>query len=59
MQEYKIPTAEFKTFVKDEYSAAAEYLNKVELPIVLKASGLAAGKGVIIVHNYETLWTFS
>jgi phosphoribosylamine--glycine ligase len=53
MQEYKIPTAQFKTFNKDEYETAKEYLNNSKYPVVIKASGLAAGKGVIIAQSKE------
>ncbi len=52
MQQYNVPTANFKSFQKEEYQTAIEYLKKSKFPIVLKASGLAAGKGVIIAHNF-------
>ena len=51
MRKYHMPTAPFKTF-----SAAAEaigFCKTVEFPIVIKADGMAAGKGVIIVKNYD------
>jgi phosphoribosylamine---glycine ligase len=51
MNEYNVPTAKFKSFSKTEYQLALEYLNDGEFPIVLKASGLAAGKGVIIAND--------
>ena len=50
-KKYNIPTAEFETF-KDE-SSALKYLQKQVFPIVIKADGLAAGKGVIIAENYK------
>ncbi|MBN2830521.1 MAG: phosphoribosylamine--glycine ligase [Candidatus Cloacimonetes bacterium] len=49
MQKYKIPTAAFKTFT--DYEKAEKYLASCTFPQVIKADGLAAGKGVIIVHN--------
>ena len=46
MQRHNIPTARFATFT--EYREALKYLLSVDYPIVIKASGLAAGKGVIL-----------
>jgi len=46
---YDIPTAEYRRF--DEPDAAKEYIHLVGAPIVVKADGLAAGKGVIICRN--------
>ncbi len=46
-----IPTAGAKTFTASSIEAGLEYLNTRKLPIVLKADGLAAGKGVIISHD--------
>lgn len=51
MKDYNIPTAAFKTFSNKEYNEAIEYLENGKFPIVLKASGLAAGKGVIIAND--------
>ncbi len=51
MQEHGIPTARFEVF--SEYELAKEYLGGHELPVVLKTSGLAAGKGVVICHEPE------
>ena len=48
---YKIPTAEYKSFT--EVEPALEYLKVHPAPIVIKASGLAAGKGVIIAKTDE------
>lgn len=53
MEEYNVPTAAFKSFAKENYEEALNYLKNGNLPIVLKASGLAAGKGVIIASNYD------
>lgn len=46
MARWGIPTARFATF--SDYDAAAAYLDATDYPVVIKASGLAAGKGVII-----------
>ncbi|NUN08500.1 MAG: phosphoribosylamine--glycine ligase [Ignavibacteriaceae bacterium] len=51
MLSYKIPTASFRTFTADQHSAALEFCNKIGYPSVIKASGLAAGKGVVIANN--------
>jgi phosphoribosylamine--glycine ligase len=51
MLRHGIPTAGAKTFSASTLNAGLEYLNSRRLPIVLKADGLAAGKGVIISHN--------
>jgi phosphoribosylamine--glycine ligase len=48
MDKYSIPTAKYKTFTIDEIKQAKEYLKIIKPPYVLKADGLAAGKGVII-----------
>ncbi len=51
MKKYNIPTAEYNTFT--ELQAALDYLENVSLPIVIKADGLALGKGVIIAETKE------
>lgn len=48
-----IPTADSRTFTKETLSEAKDYLKTVKMPIVLKADGLAAGKGVIICKNLK------
>lgn len=48
MKKYKIPTAEYRTFTKETYADAVEFLKTLSPPYVLKADGLAAGKGVVI-----------
>jgi phosphoribosylamine--glycine ligase len=53
MQKYGIPTAQYKTFTAPELTEALAYVAKQPLPIVLKADGLAAGKGVIIAQSHE------
>ncbi len=51
MKKYKIPTAAYETFT--DADAANAYLETAKLPIVLKADGLALGKGVLICHTRE------
>lgn len=51
MQRHNIPSGAYKTF--SEYEPAAEYVRSMEPPLVVKASGLAAGKGVIICQSRE------
>ncbi len=51
MKKYGIPTAEYETF--DNPQKALEYLETAKLPIVLKADGLALGKGVLICNTLE------
>lgn len=51
MRRHGIPTAAYCEFVGDSYDAGIDYLRGHSLPIVLKADGLAGGKGVIIAHN--------
>ena len=46
-----IPTAEYKVFT--ELEPAREYIMSHKLPVVIKADGLAAGKGVIIAHTHD------
>ena len=48
MQRHSIPTADHRTFRKDQLSEAIEHLNEIHKPYVLKADGLAGGKGVVI-----------
>lgn len=51
MKKYGIPTAKYEVFESAE--AALEYVKEVELPTVIKADGLALGKGVIIAAERE------
>ena len=51
MKTYGIKTAEYVTF--DSYADAKEYLQNKTFPIVIKASGLAGGKGVVIAEDLE------
>ena len=48
---YSIPTAAYSNF--DNFEDAVKYLKKQSLPIVVKANGLAAGKGVTVADNFE------
>ena len=51
MKKYSIPTAEFEVF--SNLDAALKYLETAPIPTVIKADGLALGKGVIICHTRE------
>ncbi len=51
LQRYHIPTAAFKVF--DNLTEAIGFCKSLEYPTVIKIDGLAAGKGVMIVHNFE------
>ncbi len=51
MKKYNIPTAAYETF--DDYEKAVAYLEQAKFPIVLKADGLALGKGVLICQDLE------
>lgn len=51
LDKYKIPTAEFSVF--SDYEDAKNFIKKSPMPIVVKADGLAAGKGVIICQTRE------
>ena len=51
MRKYDIPTAKYETFT--DKKSALDYLNKVGAPIVVKYSGLAAGKGVTVCETLE------
>ncbi|TDB58109.1 phosphoribosylamine--glycine ligase [Arundinibacter roseus] len=53
MQTYGIPTASYGTFTAETLDEGLAYLDAHPLPIVLKADGLAAGKGVIIAETHE------
>jgi len=53
MQRHNIPTAAYATFTKDQLDEGLKYLRSIIGPYVLKADGLAAGKGVIICETLE------
>lgn len=48
MTKYKIPTASFKSFVQSQRKETLDFLTNLHPPYVIKADGLAAGKGVVI-----------
>jgi phosphoribosylamine--glycine ligase len=52
MQRHNIPTAAYAEFTKDNFNEGKDYIAKHALPIVLKADGLAAGKGVVISETH-------
>ena len=52
MHRHQIPTAAYKEFDTTNYEEGVDYIRNHSLPIVLKADGLAAGKGVIICQNH-------
>ncbi len=59
MKRHNIPTAAYGEFTAENYAAGVEYLKGHSLPVVLKADGLAAGKGVLICKsNLEALSEF-
>jgi phosphoribosylamine--glycine ligase len=53
MQRHSIPTAAYAEFTADNFEAGKAYLALHALPIVLKADGLAAGKGVVICQTHD------
>nr|HPR33709.1 phosphoribosylamine--glycine ligase [Prolixibacteraceae bacterium] len=53
MLRHKIPTARYATFASGETEKAVAFLKTLQAPYVLKADGLAAGKGVIIVQHLD------
>lgn len=52
MMRHKIPTASYREFTIDNYQEGVDYPQQHSLPIVIKADGLAAGKGVAICQNH-------
>ena len=53
MQRHNIPTAAYKSFTKDSLNDGFNFLESLKSPYVLKADGLAAGKGVVILSNLQ------
>jgi len=53
MQRHQIPTAAYQEFDKASFEEGISYLRAHSLPVVIKADGLAAGKGVIIAQTTE------
>lgn len=54
MAEYNIPTAKFEIF--DDPDLAQKHLSKTNIPVVVKADGLAAGKGAIVARSKESAY---
>jgi phosphoribosylamine--glycine ligase len=52
MSRHNIPTASYREFTADNYEEGVSYLRNHSLPVVMKADGLAAGKGVVICENH-------
>lgn len=53
MQRHHIPTAAYKSFTKDTLNEGIAFLHTLKAPYVLKADGLAAGKGVLILNTLQ------
>lgn len=53
MMRHNIPTARYKSFTKDNVEEGYAFLEELEAPYVLKADGLAAGKGVLIIQDLD------
>ncbi len=51
MQKYNIPTAAYRTFTRETLQEGFSFIDTLKPPYVLKADGLAAGKGVAILNN--------
>ena len=53
LQRHHIPTARYASFTKDTIEEGLRFLESMKAPYVLKADGLAAGKGVVILENLQ------
>lgn len=53
MKKYEIPTAKYKTFSEQNLNEIDGFFDQLNAPYVLKADGLAAGKGVLIIENID------
>ncbi len=53
MKRHNIPTAAYKEFTAQTFYDGLEYIKHHQLPVVLKADGLASGKGVVICYSHE------
>ncbi|MBT3742905.1 phosphoribosylamine--glycine ligase [Polaribacter sp.] len=53
MQKHGVPTAKYQSFTKENLEEGFAFLETLEPPFVLKADGLAAGKGVLILNSLE------
>ncbi len=54
MKEFGIPTAGYKVFTQNQKEEALEFIDSIKTPIVIKADGLAAGKGVFITEDKQS-----
>lgn len=57
MVKHQIPTAKYQSFNKDTLPQAINFLKTLNKPYVLKADGLAAGKGVLIINDFDEACT--
>ena len=53
MERHNIPTAKYKSFTNETLKEGYQFLESLQAPYVLKADGLAAGKGVLILNSLE------
>lgn len=53
MLKYNIPTAAYRSFTKENIDEGKQFLETLKAPYVLKADGLAAGKGVLIINDLQ------
>ncbi|MDH4070806.1 MAG: phosphoribosylamine--glycine ligase, partial [Ignavibacteria bacterium] len=53
MSRHRIPTARYRIFGADQLTAAEQFVMEADYPLVLKADGLAAGKGVLVCGNRD------
>ncbi len=53
MTKYSVPTSYYVEFNEQQYDEAINYCKKSDYPLVIKADGLAAGKGVLICNNFD------
>lgn len=53
MSRHGIPTAKYRVFSSSEYTQAVQYVKTCGMKVVLKASGLAGGKGVLIPETVD------
>jgi len=53
MERHNIPTARYRSFTQENVTQGKNFLETLDAPYVLKADGLAAGKGVLILHSLE------
>ena len=53
MMRHNIPTARYKSITSEQFDEGVAFLNSLKAPFVLKADGLAAGKGVLIIDSVD------